>query len=110
MTREEAIYQIKNLAVLSSEKDMASITEALNMAMAALEQESKRGKWVKKEHLVPLARDAEPLNWDKYEEKTHSELEEYWHCSECGYEADRHFRPSWKYCPNCGLPMRGEEE
>lgn len=39
MTREEAIYQIKNLAVLSSEKDMASITEALNMAIQALEQD-----------------------------------------------------------------------
>ena len=39
MKREEAIYWIKNLAVLSSEKDMASITEALNMAIEALEQE-----------------------------------------------------------------------
>ena len=39
MTREEAIYWIKNLAVLSTEKDMASITEALNMAIEALEQE-----------------------------------------------------------------------
>ena len=38
MTREEAIYWIKNLAVLSTEKDMASITEALNMAIAALKQ------------------------------------------------------------------------
>ena len=38
MTREEAIYWIKNLAVLSTEKDMASITEALNMAIEALEQ------------------------------------------------------------------------
>ena len=38
MTREEAIYWIKNLAVLSTEKDMASITEALNMAIEALKQ------------------------------------------------------------------------
>ena len=36
MTREEAIYQIKNLAALSREKDMASITEALDMAIKAL--------------------------------------------------------------------------
>ena len=41
MTREEAIYWIKNLAVLSTEKDMASITEALNMAIEALEQKSE---------------------------------------------------------------------
>lgn len=44
MKREEAIYWIKNLAVLSSEKDMASITEALNMAIQALEQD--RPKWI----------------------------------------------------------------
>ena len=37
MTREEAIYWIKNLAVLSTEKDMASITEALNMRQAAID-------------------------------------------------------------------------
>ena len=81
------------------------ILEILNNMPSA---EPKRGKWVKKEHLVPLARDAEPLNWEKYDEKTHSELEEYWHCSECDYEADRHFRPSWNYCPNCGARMEKE--
>ena len=40
MTKEEAIYQIKGLAVLSSGRDMVSITEALNMAIEALKQES----------------------------------------------------------------------
>lgn len=69
----------------------------------------ERGMWIEKEHLVPLARDAEPLNWDKYDKKTHSELEQYWHCSECDYEADRHFRPLWKYCPNCGARMESDE-
>lgn len=36
MTREDAIYWIKNLAVLSTEKDMPQIEEALNMAVEAL--------------------------------------------------------------------------
>ena len=36
MTREDAIYWIKNLAVLSTEKDMPQIEEALNMAIEAL--------------------------------------------------------------------------
>ena len=36
MTREDAIYWIKNLAVLSAEKDMPQIEEALNMAIEAL--------------------------------------------------------------------------
>ena len=37
MTREEAIYQIKQLAVLSTDKDIPKITEALDMAIEALE-------------------------------------------------------------------------
>jgi len=36
MTREDAIYWIKNLAVLSIEKDMPQIEEALKMAVEAL--------------------------------------------------------------------------
>ena len=36
MTREEAIYQLKNLAVLSSEREMPKITEAIDMAISAL--------------------------------------------------------------------------
>lgn len=36
MTREDAIYWIKNIAILSTEKDMPQIEEALNMAIEAL--------------------------------------------------------------------------
>ena len=36
MTREDAIYWIKNLAVLATEKDMLQIEEALNMAIESL--------------------------------------------------------------------------
>lgn len=36
MTREDAIYLIRNIAVLSTEKDMPQIEEALNMAIEAL--------------------------------------------------------------------------
>lgn len=39
MTREEAIYQIKQLAVLSTDKEMPKITEALNMAIESLSVE-----------------------------------------------------------------------
>lgn len=38
MTREEAIYQIKQLAVLSTDKEMPKITEALDMAIEALSE------------------------------------------------------------------------
>ena len=88
MTRQEAIYQIKNLAVLSSEKDMASITEALEMAIEALEQVPKRGKWIDVEHQLGMQ------------------------CSECGKMCneitlctDMMTEAHWNYCPNCGARM-----
>ena len=37
MTRGDAIYYIKQLAVLSTEKEIPKIEEALNMAITALE-------------------------------------------------------------------------
>ena len=82
MTRQEAIYQIKNLAVLSSEKDMASITEALEMAIEALEQEPKRGHWTN---------EAGEPNDEQYS----------LYCSEC--KAWSEYRD--RYCPNCGARM-----
>ena len=39
MTREDAIYEIKQLAVLSTNKNIDRITEALNMAIEALQDE-----------------------------------------------------------------------
>lgn len=35
-----------------------------------------------------------------------------WKCSECGYstQTDIYTNLKWKYCPNCGAYMRGEEE
>lgn len=49
----------------------------------------QRGEWIQKEHWVPLARDYEvsSVDWEDYDEKTHSMKKEYWHCSCCDYEA-----------------------
>ena len=33
----------------------------------------RHGKWIQKEHLVPLARDCAPLDYDCYDYTTHSE-------------------------------------
>ena len=41
MTMEEAIYQIKQLAVLSTDKEIPKITEALDMAIEALQREDR---------------------------------------------------------------------
>ena len=65
----------------------------------------KRGKWIEREHLVPLARDCEPFDYDRYDEESHSEWKIYWHCNCCNYEASRHTEPKYNYCPNCGARM-----
>ena len=44
MTREDAIYEIRQLAVLSTNKNIERITEALNMAIEALT--FQQGEWV----------------------------------------------------------------
>lgn len=44
MTREEAVYQINQLAVLSTDKEIPKITEALDMAIEALQTNLVRCK------------------------------------------------------------------
>lgn len=72
----------------------------------------RHGKWIEKEHWIPLPRDYE-VSYDSdyddcYDEKTHSWKEKYWHCSCCNYEASRCMKPVHKYCPNCGAKMDKE--
>lgn len=72
----------------------------------------QRGEWIEKEHWVPLARDYEvsSVEYEDYDEKTHSMRKEYWHCSYCDYEASRDTKPQFKYCPNCGAKMEEKTE
>ena len=56
--------------------------KALGMAIEALEQEPKRGKWL--DYLK------EGLKWK---------------CSECGSK----YTTPWHYCPNCGARMETEQ-
>ncbi len=65
--------------------------------------------WVQKEYWKPLAWDSSPLDWDNYDEKTHSEKDFCWHCSDCDYERSRDVEPKDRYCPNCGAKMDFEE-
>ena len=85
MTKEDAIYEIRQLAVLSTNKNIERITEALNMAIEALT--FQQGEWVNK-----IGR---PIS------DNHSV-----YCSICGewseYRSD--------FCPNCGADMRERED
>ena len=92
-------------------KDFIVIPKDTALANA---EEVRCGKWIKKEHWVPLPRDYE-VSYDSdyddcYDEKTHSWKEKYWHCSCCDYEASRSMKPVHKYCPNCGAKMDKEYE
>jgi len=68
-------------------------------------QEVKHGKWIEKKHLMPLAFDIFPLDFDNYDEKIHTEWVSYWHCSLCDNEQSRNIKPSDNYCPHCGAKM-----
>ena len=69
---------------------------------------AKHGKWIIKKELVPLPWDCDPLDCDNYDESTHSEWEEFCHCSICDYKSG-HFRGT-NYCPNCGAKMERSED
>ena len=81
MTKQEAVTILRNEQPHCGDKiafSEAEKYEAFNMAIEALEQEPKRGKW---------------LNYLKEGLK--------WKCSECGSK----YTTPWHYCPNCGARM-----
>lgn len=80
MTRQEALHELYTIFGYGFYNER--VDEALNMAIKALEQEPKRGKWL--DYLE------EGLKWE---------------CSECGSK----YTTPWHYCPNCGARMESEE-
>ena len=91
MTREEAIYILRNTAWLGTDKDRDETEQAVEVAIKALEQEPKTGRWiVTNQHaLIPSSM--------RYK------------CSECGHIRSRHDGDILNYCPNCGADMRGSD-
>ena len=85
MTREEAVKRLQRMKKILSipNSDAARTIEAIDMAIEALQQEPKRGKW---------------LNYLKEGLK--------WKCSECGSK----YTTPWHYCPNCGARMESDDE
>lgn len=92
MTREEAIDWLARLKsnTVNHTLDMPlwwnePLAEALDMAIKALEQESKTGHWINLK--------------DTYGDIVESV------CSNC----DHNGVYKWKYCTNCGAKMESEE-
>ena len=90
MTREEAIGIIKSECYIFDPLNLdrsTMVNTALDMAIIALEKETKTGRWI-------------------FVDKAH----EHAHRSECGYGNVALFngRPH-NYCPNCGAKMDEDE-
>ena len=80
MTKEEALKVLDTIPTISEQVD------ALEMAIKALEQQPKRGKWINNP-------DADYGGG-------------FFMCSECGTE----FYDVGKYCPECGSDNREETD
>ena len=87
MTREEAINWLKAISFVSD----PHITEAIDMAIEALQADAVHGEWIQKK------RKGEYVEFDVYV------------CSECGIIGGVHAN-EWNYCPSCGARMKGGAE
>ncbi len=80
MTRERAIYILKNTAWLGTEENLAEVEKAISILEEA---EPRRGRW-KRTKAYPN------INF----------------CSECGEPFEKsNSNDKWNYCPNCGTKM-----
>lgn len=89
MTNEEAIQLLVNATYSEEWQGNEDLQTAHNMAIKALEQEPKTGRW---------------LDWT-------DDRNDYLKCSICGYgeEGEVKFGEYTPYCPMCGSKMESEE-
>lgn len=87
MIREEAIARIKDHKIVHkmNEPRAIYISEALDMAIEALEQEPKTGHWI-------IYKDCE----GKTRQCT---------CDQCGYKTGKYTWHNPNFCANCGARM-----
>ena len=91
MTKEEAIYRLKNTAWLGSDADRVTTEKAVQMAIEAL-KEQKTGH---------------RISWKAYYGLDRKSWSDELKCSECGYKwGDKEY----KFCPSCGCRMECKEE
>ena len=107
ISRQTVIEMVKDWNLnqhIMNEEDAIDDVNALPSA----EPERKNGKWILKKELVPLPWDSDPLDWNNYDEKTHSEWKEYYHCSNCDWKSGE-FKGG-NFCSNCGSYNGGEQD
>lgn len=123
MTREEAIEYNKNLRMymkISDKNQPCKFLEenyiALDMAIKALEQESKTDR-------IEYGTDGNAYrlsisNGKEYEQEQNTghwieEIDDYgkvmrWHCDKCYEDSGFTTECKWNYCPNCGAKMQAK--
>ena len=105
MTREEAIQILSESDVLALCNGDTPATQAVDMAIEALKELSKRREEAKRWKTKALQ--AEPVKHGEWKYYNYSDVSNpyqgYFICSVCEeYEHTKH-----KYCPNCGAKMDG---
>ena len=93
MTREEAIYLLKNTAWLAP--SLVPVDEAIDMAIEALENERPKGYWI-----LSQSQDKEDTDNGNYR----------FECSNCGYSDTHSKATEVPYCWKCGADMGGESD
>ena len=93
MTREEAIYLLKNTAWIA--QSLEPVDEAITMATEALENERPKGHWI-----LSQSQDKEDTDNGNYR----------FECSVCGYSDTHSKATEVPYCWKCGADMRGKDD
>ena len=106
MTKEEAIYRLKNMAWLYGSAEREQNIEAINMAIEALQTDA-----VSREDTVtlnsPISIQAPTGEWQKVDEQPYFRKHfDNVCCSVCHHKGMR----KYNYCPNCGAKMKGGVE
>lgn len=101
MTNAKAIFKLKSVCNKCKEFPKCVYTDsecfnAIEMAISALEKQTNTAEWKA-----------------YYKEKDHRYSDLLWYCSNCGerFVIDgKDEMESFKYCPNCGIRMKGENQ
>ena len=104
ISREAAIVEIKRFIGYLDEDMIERLQVAIKRIPAEDVQPVVRGEYEKRTVLFPLPWDGGPLDYDNYDEKTHSEREEHWVCPNCGKDFGES-RPTDSFCSKCGAAL-----
>lgn len=101
ISRQDAIDAVDVLKHNYPSSCFEDLCKAVDIAIKALsaQSERKKGKWIphrekSREYIGTVLIN---VSYD------------YWFCDECGYRVENG-QPMYKYCPNCGARMKGEED